>query len=175
MVANAGVFAQNAVADSTDEDFDNIFNINARGAFFTLREAARRGGRIVAISTGGTKLFMAGAAAYLGSKGAVEQFVRTLAYELAERQITVNAVSPGYTETDMLPDQFRDFAAASSPFKRVGTAQEVADVVAFLAGPEAGWGDGTDCPGWWRSSVIRERGRERRSDQEVGLVSRLSN
>jgi 3-oxoacyl-[acyl-carrier protein] reductase len=142
VVANAGVFAQKAIADSTDEDFDNIFNINARGAFFTLREAARQvqdGGRIVAISTGGTKLFMAGAGAYLGSKGAVEQFVRSLAYELAQRQITVNAVSPGYTETDMLPDQFRDFAAASSPFKRVGTAQEVADVVAFLAGPEAGW------------------------------------
>ncbi len=142
VVANAGVFAQKAVADSTDEDFDNIFNINARGAFFTLREAARQvqdGGRIVAISTGGTKLFIAGAAAYLGSKGALEQFVRTLAYELAQRQITVNAVSPGYTETDMLPDQFRDYAAASSPFKRIGTAQEVADVVAFLAGPEAGW------------------------------------
>src|SRR4029077_13968703 len=102
VVANAGVFAQKVIADSTDEDFDNIFNINARGAFFTLREAARQvqdGGRIVAISTGGTKLFMAGAGAYLGSKGAVEQFVRTLAYELAQRQITVNAVSPGYTET----------------------------------------------------------------------------
>jgi 3-oxoacyl-[acyl-carrier protein] reductase len=64
----------------------------------------------VAISTGGTKLFMAGGAVYLGSKGAVEQFVRTLAYELAQRQITVNAVSPGFTETDMLPGQFREYA-----------------------------------------------------------------
>ena len=82
---------------------------------------------------------MPGGAAYLGSKGAVEQFARTLAYELAQRQITVNVVSPGFTETDMLPDKSRDFGAGMSPFKRVGTAQEVADVVAFLAGPEAGW------------------------------------
>ena len=142
VVANAGVFVQKTIADSTEEDFDNIFNINAKGTFFTLREAARKiqdGGRIIAVSTGGTKLFMPGAAAYLGSKGAVEQFVRSLAYELGPRSITVNAVSPGYTETDMLPDKFRDFAAESSPFKRVGRAQEVADVVIFLAGPAAGW------------------------------------
>jgi 3-oxoacyl-[acyl-carrier protein] reductase len=135
VVANAGVYTQKAIADTTDEDLDNIFGVNARGTFFTLREAARQvqdGGRIVAISTGGTKLFMVGGGAYLGSKGAVEQFVRTLAYELAERQITVNAVSPGFTETDMLPDKFRDFAAGMSPFKRVGTSQEVADVVAFF-------------------------------------------
>jgi 3-oxoacyl-[acyl-carrier protein] reductase len=142
VVANAGVFAQKAIADSSDQDFDNIFRVNAKGTFFTLREAARKlqnGGRIVAISTGGTKLFMPGGAAYLGSKGAVEQFVRTLAYEVGDRGITVNAVSPGFTETDMLPEQFRDYASGLSPFKRVGTAQEVADVVAFLAGPEAGW------------------------------------
>ena len=142
VVANAGIYASKAIADSTEEDFDNIFSVNARGAFFTLREAARQvqdGGRIVAISTGGTRLFMPGAAAYLGSKGAVEQFVRSLSYELAQRQITVNAVSPGFTETDMLPDRFRDYGAGMSPFKRVGTAQEVADVVAFLASPEAGW------------------------------------
>jgi len=142
VVANAGVYAQKAIAETTDEDFDNIFSVNAKGTFFTLREAARQvqdGGRIVALSTGGTKLFMPGGAAYLGSKGAVEQFVRTLAYELAQRQITVNAVSPGFTETDMLPEKFRAYGAGMSPFKRVGTAQEVAEVVAFLAGPEAGW------------------------------------
>ena len=142
VVANAGVYAQKTIADSTDEDFENIFSVNAKGTFFTLREAARKlknGGRIVAISTGGTKLFMPGGAAYLGSKGAVEQFVRTLAYEVGDRGITVNAVSPGFTETDMLPEQFRGYASGLSPFKRVGSAQEVADVVAFLTSPEAGW------------------------------------
>ena len=142
VVANAAVYAPKPIADSTEEDFDNMFNVNAKGTFFTLREAARKiqnGGRIVAISTGGTKLFMPGGAAYLGSKGAVEQFVRSLSYELGSRNITVNVVSPGYTETDMLQDKFRGIAAESSPFKRVGTAQEVADVVIFLASPEAGW------------------------------------
>jgi 3-oxoacyl-[acyl-carrier protein] reductase len=142
VVANAGVYAQKPIADSTDADFENIFSVNAKGTFFTLREAARKlqnGGRIVAISTGGTRLFMPGGAAYLGSKGAVEQFVRTLAYEVGDRGITVNAVSPGFTETDMFPENFRDYASGLSPFKRVGTAQEVANVVAFLASPEAAW------------------------------------
>ena len=74
MVANAGIYAQKAIAESTDEDFDNIFGVNDKGTFFTLQEEARKiqdGGRIVAISSGGTKLFMPGAAAYLRSMGAV--------------------------------------------------------------------------------------------------------
>src|SRR5207245_930347 len=107
-----------------------------KGTFFTLREAARQvqdGGRIVAISTGGTKLFMAGGAAYLGSKGACEQFVRTLGYELAERQVTVNAVFPGFSASDLLTDEFRG-----------------------LFGRARSWlGDWAECPGGWRSSVIR--------------------
>ena len=144
VVANAGVFFTKPLVESTEEDYDNIFNVNTRGVFLTLREAARRvneGGRIIAVSTAGTKMPFAGASLYLGSKGAVEQFVRSLSRELGPKFITVNILSPGFTETDMLPgdEQFRAFGANLSPFNRVGTAEEVAEVAAFLSGDAAGW------------------------------------
>src|SRR2546422_3913598 len=91
VVANAGGYVQKAIADTTDEDFDNIFSVNAKGTFFTLREAARQvqdGGRIVAISTGGTKLFMAGGGGVFGSKGAGQEIFPPLPYEQAQRPIT---------------------------------------------------------------------------------------
>jgi len=144
VVANAGVFLMKPLAESTDEDYDNIFNVNTKGVFFTLREAARRvneGGRIIALSTAGTKMPFPGASLYLGSKGAIEQFVRSLSRELGPRFITVNILSPGFTETDMLPEdeQIRAYGASLSPFNRVGTAQEVAEVAAFVASDAAGW------------------------------------
>jgi 3-oxoacyl-[acyl-carrier protein] reductase len=76
---------------------------------------------------------------YLGTKGAVEQFVRVLSRELGERAITVNALSPGFTDTDLLPDRDREVAAGMSPFGRVGDPVDVADVALFLAGDGARW------------------------------------
>jgi 3-oxoacyl-[acyl-carrier protein] reductase len=73
------------------------------------------------------------------SKGAVEQFVRVLAWELGGRGITVNAISPGPTETDMMQERYRDKAAAMSPFNRIGDPQDVADVAVFLASDAARW------------------------------------
>jgi 3-oxoacyl-[acyl-carrier protein] reductase len=79
------------------------------------------------------------ASLYLGSKAAVEQFARSLSRELGPRQITVNILSPGFTETDMLPEEYRAYGASLSAFNRVGTPQEVADVSAFLASDAARW------------------------------------
>src|SRR5205823_12958515 len=107
-----------------------------------MKEAARRlpdGGRIIVTSTGGTKLFFPGQSLYLGSKGAVEQFVRCLSWELGGRGITVNAISPGPTETDMMQDRYRDKAAGMSPFNRIGDPKDVADVAVFLATDAARW------------------------------------
>jgi 3-oxoacyl-[acyl-carrier protein] reductase len=142
VVANAGVVLEKPLIDSTEEDYDSVFNINTKGVFFTLQEAARRirdGGRIVAVSTGGTKMLFANLSLYLGSKGAIEQFVRSLSRELGSRNITVNVLSPGFTDTDMLPEQYRAYGASLSPFNRVGAAKEVADVVGFLASDAARW------------------------------------
>lgn len=144
VVANAGVFLRKPLSESTEEDYENVFNTNTKGVFFTLQEAARRvnnGGRIVAVSTGGTRMPFGDASLYLGSKGAVEQFVRSLSRELGSKFITVNILSPGFTETDMLPEdaQLRSFGASLSPFNRVGTSEEVAEVAAFIASEAAGW------------------------------------
>jgi len=76
---------------------------------------------------------------YLGSKGAVEQFVRVLSRELGTRNITVNAVSPGFTNTDLLPERDRAVAADMSPFKRIGEPEDVADVTVFLASDAGRW------------------------------------
>jgi 3-oxoacyl-[acyl-carrier protein] reductase len=142
VIANAGVYLSKPLIENTEADYDYVFDINTRGVFFTLQEAARRvrdGGRIIAISTGGTKMMFPNSALYLGSKAAVEQFARSLSRELGPRNVTVNVLSPGFTDTDMLPDQYREYGASLSPFNRVGTAKEVAEVAAFLASDAARW------------------------------------
>ncbi|MER9326140.1 SDR family oxidoreductase [Mesorhizobium sp. M0152] len=142
VVANVGVAVIKPLSEATEADFEHVFGTNAKGTFFTLQEAARRvrdGGRIIAVSTGGTKMFFTQTALYLGSKGAVEQFVRVLSRELGPRGITVNALSPGFTDTDLLPDRDRAVAAGMSPFGRIGAPRDVADVAVFLASDEARW------------------------------------
>ena len=142
VVANAGVYIMKPFIENTEADYDYIFGINTKGVFFTLQEAARRvreGGRIVVVSTGGTKMLFPNNSIYLGSKGAIEQFARSLAIELGPRNVTVNVLSPGFTDTDMMPEEYREYAASLSPFKRVGTAEDVADVASFLASDAARW------------------------------------
>jgi 3-oxoacyl-[acyl-carrier protein] reductase len=142
VVANAGVHVEKPLIESSEAEYDYVFDINTRGVFFTLQEAGRRvrdGGRIVVVSTGGTRMRFAGMSLYLGSKGAIEQFARSLSIELGPRNVTVNVLSPGFTETDMLPEQYREYGASLSPFKRVGAAEDVADVAVFLASEGARW------------------------------------
>ncbi|QWF82159.1 SDR family oxidoreductase [Amycolatopsis sp. CA-230715] len=142
VVANAADALVKPLADCTEEDYDRIFGTNAKGVFFTLQQAAKRvrdGGRIIVTSTGGTKMFFTETSLYLGSKGAVEQFVRVLSQELGPRNITVNALSPGFTDTDLLPDRDRAVAAEKSPFGRIGAPGDVGDVAVFLAGDGGRW------------------------------------
>ena len=144
LVNNAGMFLYKPLAETTEDEFDRMFALNTKGPYFALQEAAKvmtDGGRIVNISTDGTHMGFAGASAYLGSKGALEQFTKGLAHELAPRRITVNTVSPGYTDTAMLPADptFRQIGEQASPLKRLGTPEDIADVVAFVASDEARW------------------------------------
>jgi len=142
VVANAGTAVIKSMGEFTEEDFDGVFATNTKGVFFIMQQAVKRlrdGGRIIVITTGGVKMLIPGNALYLGSKGALDQFVRTAAQEVGKRNITVNAVLPGYTDTDLLPERDRKVAAGASPFKRVGEPEDIADVVAFLASSEARW------------------------------------
>lgn len=143
LINNAGIFWAKPLADVTEEDYDHIFAVNAKGQFFAMQEAAKRmadGGRIVNISTGGTRLAFPGISAYGGTKSALEFFTKVAARELGARKITVNTLSPGYTETDMLSDPtFRTIGIEASPLKRLGTPKDIADVAAFLVSDEGGW------------------------------------
>jgi 3-oxoacyl-[acyl-carrier protein] reductase len=148
LVNCSGVDLYKPVVDITEEDFAAIFDVNARGTFFALQEAARRirdGGRIISISSGGTLGRIAATSIYCGSKAAVEQFTRALAVEMGSKNVTVNSVSPGATDTDMFGrliaqhPEYKAIGAHDSPFGRLGTPKDVADVVIFLASEEGRW------------------------------------
>ncbi|MGY0459982.1 SDR family oxidoreductase [Kitasatospora sp. cg17-2] len=137
------------LAETDPADFDSTMAVNARAVFLTLRYAARRmrdGGRIVNISSLNTRRPMPGLAAYLAGKGALEQLTEAAAVELGPRGITANTVSPGPTETEMLrsvnPPHALETVAGLTPLRRLGQPADVADVVAFLVGPDARWVSG---------------------------------
>ena len=140
----AGVSVFKPHVDLTDDDFDKIFSVNARGAMYMLQAAATRvkdGGRIVQFSTGGTKMPLPGAGLYAASKAAGEQFALALAKEIGHRQVTVNLVSPGVTDTDglILAQEAIDHLISQTPLGRLGKPADIADVVAFLVGDDAHW------------------------------------
>jgi 3-oxoacyl-[acyl-carrier protein] reductase len=142
LVNNAGHFLPKPLAQTTEAEFDRIMALHAKGPYFLMQEAAnvlKDGGRIVNISTAGTYMNFPGATAHLGSKAALEQFTRGLALELAPRGITVNVVSPGITDTGVLTDHYKRMGTERSPFRRLGTPKDIADVVAFIVSEEARW------------------------------------
>lgn len=146
LINNAGISIMKPITEITEEDFDKMFALNARGVFFALQEAAKRildNGRIISITTGGTATGAPGATAYAGSKSAIEGFSMSLAKELGSRGITVNTVLPGATDTEMFanaaPPEMKKMVAQMSPFGRIGQPSDVADIVVFLASEEARW------------------------------------
>jgi 3-oxoacyl-[acyl-carrier protein] reductase len=149
LVNNAGIMRLAKVVDSDDALFDRQVAVNLKGSFNAMREAARRlrdGGRIVNFSTSvvGTKLETY--AVYAATKSAVETMTAILSKELRGRSITVNAVAPGPTATDLFLNgkspELIDRLARMNPMERLGTPEDTASVVAFLAGPDGGWING---------------------------------
>jgi 3-oxoacyl-[acyl-carrier protein] reductase len=142
LVNNAGITLAKSLVETTEQEYDEIFALNTKGPYFALQEAAQvieGGGRIVNISSGGTQLGIPGATAYLGTKAALEQFTKGLAHELAPKGVTVNTVSPGFTDTAMLWDSFREAGAQMTPLKRLGKPQDIADTVAFVVSDQGRW------------------------------------
>jgi 3-oxoacyl-[acyl-carrier protein] reductase len=147
LVNNAAIGITGIIAETSDEDFDATMIANVRSPFILIREAARRlrdGGRIVNISTVNTVLNGPGMAAYAASKAALELLSRVAAYELGAREITVNSVSPGATDTDMFrtanpAEEVHQRVAEMTALKRLGQPADVADVVALLVSDDARW------------------------------------
>ncbi|HEX9462386.1 MAG TPA: SDR family oxidoreductase [Alphaproteobacteria bacterium] len=149
LVNNAGIMQLSTVAEANDALFDRQVAINLKGTFNTLREAARRvrrGGRIINMSSSVLGRGPPGYAAYAATKAGVEALTNVLAQELRGRNITVNAIAPGPTATDLFlsgkSPELVDRMAKVPPLERLGTPDDIAAAVAFLAGADGGWING---------------------------------
>jgi 3-oxoacyl-[acyl-carrier protein] reductase len=149
LVNNAGIMELASIAETDDASVDRHIAINLKGTFNTLREAAKRlrtGGRIVNLSSTVVGRLVPTYGIYIATKAAVEGLTSVLAKELRGRNITVNAVAPGPTATELFlkgkPQDVVDSLAKMAPLERLGQPSDIADVVSFLAGPDAAWVNG---------------------------------
>ena len=149
LVNNAGIMSLSAVGETEDAAFDRTIAVNLKGTFNTLREAAKRmrnGGRIVNFSSSVVGLLPPTYAVYTATKAGVEAMTHILSKELRGREITVNAVAPGPTATDLFlvgkSPELVDRLAKAAPLERLGQPDDIASTVAFLVGPDGGWVNG---------------------------------
>ncbi len=149
LVNNAGIMQLATIGDSEDALFDRQIAINLKGSFNTLREAAKRlrdGGRIVNLSSSVVGLYAPTYGVYAATKAGVEAMTHVMSKELRGRNITVNAVAPGPTATalflDGKPQAVIDQLTKLAPLERLGQPEDIANTVAFLAGPDGSWING---------------------------------
>ncbi len=149
LVNNAGIMMLSPLAGADDAHFDRQIGVNLKGTFNTLREAARRlrdDGRVINFSTSVVGLKLEAYGIYAATKAAVETLTAIMAKEMRGRGITVNAIAPGPTATDLFlngkSDELVARMAKMSPLERLGTPEDIAAAVAFLAGPDGGWING---------------------------------
>jgi len=148
-VNNAGIMLLSPLAETEEETFDRQIAVNLKGSFNTMREAAARlrsGGRIINFSSSVVGMLQPGYGVYAGTKAAIEAMTSILAKELRGRAISVNAVAPGPTATDLFlngkPPEVIDRLAKLAPLERLGQPGDIAAAVAFLAGPDGAWING---------------------------------
>jgi 3-oxoacyl-[acyl-carrier protein] reductase len=149
LVNNAGIMQLATIAEADDAIFDRHVAINLKGVFNGLREAARRlrsGGRIISFSSSVVGLYQPTYGIYAAAKAGVEAMTHVLAKEMRGRNITVNAVAPGPTATELFlngkPQEVVDHLSGLAPLERLGEPADIAAAVAFLAGPDGGWING---------------------------------
>ncbi|KPH08628.1 SDR family oxidoreductase [Rhizobium acidisoli] len=149
LVNNAGIMMLSSLAEADDANFDRQIAVNLKGTFNTLREAARRlrdGGRIINFSTSVVGLKLEAYGVYAATKAAVETLTAIMAKEMRGRNITVNAIAPGPVATDLFlngkSEELVARMAKMNPLERLGTPEDIAAAVAFLAGPDGGWING---------------------------------
>lgn len=146
LVNNAGIMINTPLAQVSEEEYDEVFDLNAKGLFFCCQKAVEimpDGGRIINIGTSVTRIMLPNYATYAASKGAVEQLTRVLAKEVGCKGITVNTISPGPTDTELFrigksEEQIQALADMSA-FGRVGTPIDIGKAVALLISRDASW------------------------------------
>ena len=151
LVNNAGITRDNLLLRMSEEEWDTILDTNLKSVYRMSKACLRamtkaRGGRIISISSVVGAIGNAGQVNYAAAKAGLVGFTKALAREVGSRHITVNAVAPGFIDTDMtraLPDAQKDLLLKQIPLGRLGLAEEVASAVAFLASPQAGYITGT--------------------------------
>ena len=147
LVNNAGITRDNLAVRMSESEFDQVMDTNLKGAFFCMKMAGKammkaRKGRIISISSISGVRGNAGQINYCAAKAGIIRMTKCLAKELASRNITVNAVAPGYIDTDMtavLPDKVKEQVLAQVPLKRMGRPEDIAEAVAFLASDRASY------------------------------------
>jgi 3-oxoacyl-[acyl-carrier protein] reductase len=149
LVNNAGIMMLSSIADSDDTLFERQIAVNLKGTFNTLREAGKRlrnGGRIINFSTSVVGLKLETYGVYAATKAAIETLTAIMSKEMRGRSITVNAIAPGPTATDLFlngkSDELIARLAKMNPMERLGTPQDIAASVSFLAGPDGAWING---------------------------------
>ncbi|MBW9052411.1 SDR family oxidoreductase [Rhizobium mesosinicum] len=148
VVNNAGIMNVGPFAQMTDEAFDRMMATNVRGSFNVLREASRRvrdGGRIISLSSSIVKMSPPGTAAYAATKAAQEIYSNVLAKELGGRNISVNAISPGAVDTQLLRQHGEEALRGipeATPLRRLGQPEDIANVISLLCSKDGAWIDG---------------------------------
>jgi 3-oxoacyl-[acyl-carrier protein] reductase len=146
LVNNASITDSISIEDETEDRFDHIFTVNVKGPFFVIKHALSRirdGGRIINVSSCATRCAFPDYLAYTMTKGAINSLTYVLAQDLGKRGITVNAIAPGVTDTDMnanwLNEESKKSIQSITALGRIGKAEDIADVAAFLASNDSHW------------------------------------
>ncbi len=147
IVANAGIILMKPFEEVSEAEYDDLFNTNVKGVFFLIQHGLKRlndGGRIVTLGSGLSRVANPAFSAYAGTKGAIDTMTRVWAQALGARGITVNTLAPGAINTDMNKkalenNSYREYLIGRTALARIGEADDIGDILAFLAGPDSRW------------------------------------
>jgi 3-oxoacyl-[acyl-carrier protein] reductase len=145
LINNAAVLHNGEIIDISEQDYDETFLVNTKVPYFLCKQAIKSmpdGGKIINISSGGTKMILEGYSTYLASKAALEQITRSLTIEAAKRKITINSIALGATNTKMVrcfSDEQLAILAAMTPLQRIGTTEDIAKIIEFLCSSDSDW------------------------------------